>query len=462
MGIIQQLRDITGPRGFTSDAATMAPYLTESTGQRSGRALAVVSPASSSEVSRVLRACHDSGVAVVPQGGNTGRCGGALSGAGQIILSLSRLNRIIAVDADNFTLTAEAGCLLSNLQQAALEHGRLFPLSMGSAGTCQLGGNLATNAGGHNALRYGSARQLALGLEVVLADGRLWRSLKGLRKDNSGYDLKQLFIGSEGTLGVITAATLRLFPLPRRQETILLALGALEASVSLLARLLAAAGERLSAFELIPRAGVEIAKTCLPNFREPFQQSHPWYVLIVVDAGGETPDPEQLLATAWQDGLVADALVAMNESQAGELWRLREAMVEAQRAWTWTVKLDISVRMADVPRFIHEATDLVRSCSRRIQVIAFGHVGDGNVHFNLGPAAGESGPELQELANRVAVRVQDLAVDMGGSFSAEHGVGSFRLREMSRHKSELELELMRSMKRALDPGGILNPGKVLP
>ncbi|HXG29094.1 MAG TPA: FAD-binding oxidoreductase, partial [Nevskiales bacterium] len=410
--------------------------------------------------------CHDAGLPVIPQGGNTGRCGGAVPSRDHegIVLSLRRLARIRAVDPDNYTLTAEAGCILADIQRAAATVDRLFPLSLGAEGSCQIGGNLASNAGGLNVLRYGNARELTLGLEVVLADGRVWDGLNGLRKNNTGYDLRDLFIGSEGTLGIITAATLKLFPRPQERGTALLALGELEHCVALLALARAISGDAVTSFELLPRLALEFACRHIPGCRDPLPHPHGWYVLIelVGHAQPTTPLLEALLEQAHARGLIVDAVTAASQAQADALWRLREAAVEAQRFEGASIKHDVSVPVSRVPAFIRAASRVVTAMIPGVRVYAFGHVGDGNVHYNL------SQPKDWEAAAFMARReelnraVHDVAMAMGGSFSAEHGIGQLKLGEMARYKSPVELQLMYALKRTLDPRGILNPGKVLP
>ncbi|MDQ2694081.1 MAG: FAD-binding oxidoreductase, partial [Pseudomonadota bacterium] len=431
-------------------------------------AAAVVSPATTAEVARVLRLCNDHGVGVVPQGGNTGRCGGGVPDASgrQIVLSLARLDRIRAVDPLNYTVTAEAGCILAHVQAAAEQADRLFPLSLGAEGSCRIGGNLATNAGGLNVLRYGSARGLTLGLEVVLADGTVWDGLTALRKNNTGYDLKDLFIGSEGTLGVITAAVLTLFPRPREVRTAFVALDDPEAAIRLLALARAASGDRVSAFELLSRTGLEFALRHIAGCRDPFARPCPWYVLLVFSDfrpdGGMGEALEAMLADAWTAGLVQDAVIAASDAQAQSLWRLREGLVEGQRFEGGSIKHDVAVPVARVAEFIRVAGARAEQELPGVRVVAFGHVGDGNIHFNLSQPLAMDKNAFLALWGRFNELIHDIAVAMGGTFSAEHGIGRLKVGEMGRYKSPVELDLMRRIKAVLDPKGIMNPGKVLP
>jgi FAD/FMN-containing dehydrogenase len=403
-------------------------------------------------------------VAIVPQGGNTGLCGGSVPGGGrrEVVLALTRLNRIREIDVLNDTITVEAGCVLAAVQKAAEDAGRLFPLSLAAEGSCQIGGNLSTNAGGVNVLRYGSAREQVLGLEVVLPDGRIWDGLRRLRKDNTGYDLKQLFIGAEGTLGVITAAVLRLVPRPQASVTAWLALEHPRRAVELLGFLRARIGERLSAFELVSRACLEAVRAHARAAADPLPAPHPWYVLAeFADSGAQASLAEQVeaaLAAAGDAGLLRDAALAASRAQAAALWRLRELIPEAQFA---NVKHDVSVPVSQVPELIERASRSVASAFPGAAIYAFGHVGDGNVHFNVGMPQPGANAALMERRAEVNARVYEAVTALGGSISAEHGVGQLKRDEIRTHKDPLELELMRALKAALDPRGLMNPGKVL-
>jgi FAD/FMN-containing dehydrogenase len=447
-------------------SADVAPYLADWRGQYHGRAQAVVRPGTTAEVSAVVRACAEAGVPIVPQGGNTGQCGGATPDAtGEVIvLSLSRMNRVRAVDPGNATLTLDAGVTLAAAQQAAADAGLMFPLSLAAEGSCTIGGNLSTNAGGTAVLRFGNARELTLGIEVVLADGRIWDGLRGLRKDNTGYDLKQLFIGAEGTLGIVTAAVLKLFPAPRIRATALVALPDVTAAVALLTDLKQALGDRLVGFELM--SGYSLALTrkhfaALPDALP----GYPWYALVQADdtaAGSRLTEVlEQALAEALERGRARDATIAQSGEQANELWALRENIAEAQRLDGPNIKHDISVPVSATPAFLDAAAEALNAALPGLRFVIFGHLGDGNLHYNLAAPEGIA-PEAflanTERANRI---VYDLVTAHGGSISAEHGIGQQKRAELTRYKSAVEIALMREIKAALDPAGILNPGKVL-
>jgi len=439
-------------------AGDTAPYLTDWRRQYSAGAECVVRPASAEEVSRVVAACAEHGAAVVPQGGNTGLCGGSVptGNTREVLVSLSRLNRIRDVDVLNDTMTVEAGCVLAAVQAAADAAGRLFPLSLAAEGSCQIGGNLSTNAGGVNVLRYGNAREQVLGLEVVLPDGRLWNGLRGLRKDNTGYDLKHLFLGAEGTLGIITAAVVRMHPKPSAQVTAWVALDTPGAAAELLARLHAKLGERISAFELIGRTCVEAVLAHVPGARDPLPAMHPWQVLIDFadsgDAAALRTAVEGVLLEATEAGTARDAVIAQSMEQARALWRIRESIPEAQFR---NVKHDVSVPVSQTAEMIERAGEALRRTFPQAQIFAFGHVGDGNIHYNVGPEA------LMKDRAAVSRIVYDVVQALGGSISAEHGVGQLKRAEILRHKDPLEIELMRAVKQALDPRGLMNPGKVL-
>jgi FAD/FMN-containing dehydrogenase len=390
-------------------------------------------------------------VAVVPQGGNTGLVGGSVPTGGrrEVVLALARMNRIRGLDRLNDTATVEAGCVLAAVQAAAADAGRLFPLSLAAEGSCQIGGNLSTNAGGVNVLRYGTAREQVLGLEVVLPDGRVWDGLRGLRKDNTGYDLKQLFLGAEGTLGVITAAVLRLYPKPTASATAWIALASPAQAVELLAALRSRVGERVSAFELVSRSCLEAVLAHVPGARDPLGTPHAWYVLAEFGDSGSTEDLRERLEAALEGH---DAVLAQSGEQARSLWRLRESIPEAQFS---NVKHDISVPISKIPEFIELTDQALKSAFSNTTIFCFGHVGDGNLHYNIGPAA--LLPQ-REAVNRI---VYDAVARLGGSISAEHGLGQLKREAIRRQKSPLELELMRALKAALDPKGLMNPGKVL-
>jgi len=457
MSFQEQLTDIVGAGNVLTAAEDVKPYFTDARRLYTGRADFVVRPGSSAEVSRLVALCAAEDVAIVPQGGNTGLSGGSvpIGARREIVLSLSRMNRIRELDALNDTITVEAGCVLATVQQAAEDAGRFFPLSLGAEGSCQIGGNLSTNAGGVNVLRYGMAREQVLGIEVVLPDGRVWDGLRGLRKDNTGYDLKQIFVGAEGTLGVITAAVLRLRPKPTANVTAFIGVESPRHAVELLAALRGRLGERLSAFELISRPSLEAVVSHLKE-KDPLPAPHPWYVLTEIADGGETTllreQVEQALAGAAEDGLLRDATLAQSVTQARGLWKLRESIPEAQFV---NVKHDISVAVSKIPELVDRLIAALRAKYPDVYPYIFGHVGDGNLHYNVGP---EKMVKERPAVNRI---VYDVVAGLGGSISAEHGLGQLKREEIRRHKSALELELMAALKRTLDPKGIMNPGKVV-
>jgi FAD/FMN-containing dehydrogenase len=463
----QTLVDIVGPDGILTDAADIAPYLTDHRKLYQGRALAVIVPRSVEQISRLLRFCNENRIGVVPHGGNTGYCGGATpdESGKQVVVSMRRMNRIRGVDALNYSLVAEAGCILADVQRAADEAERFFPLSLGSEGTCQIGGNLSTNAGGLSVLRYGMMRELVLGLEVVLADGRVLSSLGALRKDNTGYDIKSLFLGAEGTLGIITAASVKLFPKIRSSATALVAVPKVRAAVDLLARLREASGDRISSFELIPRIGIELTTQYIPGVIDPLQQPYSWYVLCELTSA-RAADPldtimEEALGAALEDGLVLDAALARNERERAALWKLRETIPEAQRIDGASLKHDISVTITALPDFVERASRWVEDNVPDGRLVIYGHVGDGNLHFNLNQAPGSDRNIF--LAREPAIKraIHDLVSEFGGSFSAEHGIGRLKVGELEHYAAPVEIDLMRAVKKALDPNGVLNPGKVL-
>jgi len=455
------VKDIVGSKGWTTDADRIEAHVTERRGLWHGQCDIVLSPASTDEVAQVMAVCHEAGIAVVPQGGNTGLVGGGVPGGG-VALSLNRLNSIRSIDALNNTMTVDAGCILADIQAAAEAEDRLFPLSLAAEGSCQIGGNLATNAGGVQVLRYGNARDLVLGLEVVLPDGRVWESLKALRKDNTGYDLKHLFIGAEGTLGVITAAVLKLYPLPQFRETALAAFSDADKALQLFQRAGREAGDSLTAFEYISRQSLDITVTHIPGLKDPFEAAHNCYALIELSGTSGIKDAlEQTLGGAMEDGIVDDAVIAASSAQSAELWRIRETIPEAQINAGASIKHDVSVPVSKVPEFLNRAAQIVEAEIDGIRVCAFGHLGDGNIHFNLSQPEGADGDAFLAEWDRINRLVHDLVNDLGGSFSAEHGIGVLKKDDLKRYTSAVELELMQTVKQALDPKGIMNPGKIL-
>ncbi len=462
---LSAVRAVVGDKGLLTDASAMEPHLVEERGLFRGAATAVARPASTEEVAAVVRLCAEHDVPIVPQGGNTGLVGGAVSDAGALILSTARLNRIRSIDPVNFTMTVEAGCILADIQDAAEKEGCLFPLSLGAEGSCHIGGNLASNAGGLNVLRYGNARDLTLGLEVVLADGRVWNGMKALGKDNTGYALKQLFVGGEGTLGIITAAVLKLFPAPADKQTALLALDDVANVTVLLQKARAMSGDAVTAFELIHRFGMELATKHLDGISDPFEAPYPWYVLVEFSTSRPNADLrtlfEAFLESAFEDGIIVDGVVAESLDQTETLWRLREGLPEAQKHEGASIKHDVAVPIGRVPEFLTRAMAAVEAAMPGLRPCPFGHVGDGNIHFNLTQPVGMDAKEYLghwEEMNRI---VHDIVVEMEGSISAEHGVGQLKVDEIVHYKSAVEIDLLRSIKKALDPQGIMNPGKMV-
>ena len=457
--LLGALAAIVGEKNVLAGEREAAPYLTDWRRQFSGPAACVVRPASTAEVSDAVRLCAQAGVAIVPQGGNTGLVGGSVpTGARpEIVLQLGRMNRIRALDTLNDTVTAEAGCVLADLQRAADEAGRLFALSLAAEGSCQIGGNLATNAGGVNVLRYGNARDQVLGLEAVLPDGRVWDGLRGLRKDNTGYDLKQLFVGAEGTLGVITAAVLKLHPKPTASATAWIAAEDPARVVALLGHIRAACGDRLSAFELVSRNCVDAVLAHRQGIADPLPaRQAQWFVLAQLDDSGTHSALgarlEQAIAEAIERSIARDAAIAKNEDQRRRLWSIRESIPEAQFT---NVKHDVSVPISRIPAFVERCGAALGRAFPGEPVYCFGHVGDGNLHYNVGRPALVA---RRDEVNRIVYEAVDA---LGGSISAEHGLGQLKRDEIARHKPAIELELMRAVKRALDPQGLMNPGKVL-
>ena len=460
--LVDQLKSIVGSSGWTTDADELQPHLTEWRDQYQGETLIMVSPDNTDDVSAIIRACAASNTAVVPQGGNTGLCGGAIpdSSGQQVLLSLSRMNTIRSIAANDFSMIVEAGCILADVQAAAHNAGRFFPLSLAAEGSCQIGGNLSTNAGGINVLRYGNARAQVLGLEVVLADGTVWNGLRGLRKDTAGYDIKQLFIGSEGTLGVITAANLRLYPEVRNTQTAMIAVTSPTRAVELLAGFRESLADQLQAFELIPCRALRYLNRHMPTIPLPFTNDHPWYVLIESSLDDEEI-LENVLAEAIEKGLGSDAVVAKNVSEQEALWRIRHSISEAQKFEGVSLKHDVSVPVGKIGEFIEVAEAAVLERIPDARVVAFGHVGDGNVHFNISQPKSRSAESFRDEANALSDIIYDIVIEFDGSISAEHGVGQFKRDALKKYLASEEIAVMKTIKAALDPGNILNPGKVL-
>jgi FAD/FMN-containing dehydrogenase len=465
--LLDQFAAIVGPANALVAREAIAPYLIEPRGRFPGETPLVLRPGSVDEVAAILRLASHTGTGIVPQGGNTGLVGAQIPSerGDEIILSLSRLNRIRTIDSDGDTMTAEAGVVLADAQAAADAVDRRFPLSLASEGSCQIGGNLATNAGGTAVLAFGNARQLTLGLEVVLASGDVWNGLRALRKDNTGYDLKDLFVGSEGTLGIITAAVLRLVPKPRGTSVAFLGVPSPAAAVGVLRIARGEAGPGLTACEIIPRIGIETAVRHLAGARDPLAAPHPWYLLIEVSSGRSEADAEAtvdaIFAMAAEAGLVGDGVRALSQDQAQAFWRLREALPEVQKHEGASIKHDVAVPVAAVPEFLERATEAVLRAVPGARPFPFGHLGDGNIHFNISQPRGLSATAFLARADDVNAAVYDLVRSLDGTISAEHGIGRAKRELLVRVKSGVEIDLMRRLKKALDPKGILNPGKVL-
>jgi FAD/FMN-containing dehydrogenase len=464
---LSELKAAVGDGAWLESPDDVAPFLSDFRHLYHGSAPLVLLPRNVDEVARILQICNRAEVAVVPHGGNTSYCGGATpdeTGA-QIVLSLRRLNRVRQVDAADYSMTVEAGCTLAEAQAAARDADRLFPLSLGSEGTAQIGGNLSTNAGGTAVLRYGMMRDLVLGLEVVLADGRVLRGLKSLRKDNTGYDVKSLFVGAEGTLGVITAACLKLFPQPADTATALAGIDSPQHALDLLARLRTAAGDQVTSFELMPRLAVQLTVKHVQGVADPLDQNTPWYLLIELSS----PNPQQGLLTlltatleeAATAGTIQDAMLATSMAQAQAMWKLRESVPEAQRRHGASLKHDVSVPISAIPTLIEEGAALVRRLAPEGDVISYGHAGDGNLHFNVSQKPDADIKSFVARGPALEHAMFDLVESLGGSISAEHGIGRLKAAEFARRADPVELAVMHELKRALDPKGIMNPGKVL-
>jgi FAD/FMN-containing dehydrogenase len=464
--LVARFAEIVGPAYALTDPADQQPYLTEWRDLYIGRTPVVLRPGSTDEVARIMALASEAQVAIVPQGGNTGLVGAQIpsESATEIVLSLGRMKCIRAIDPAGASMTVEAGLTLSEVQAAAAEQGRLFPLSMASEGSCTIGGNLATNAGGVAVLAYGTARNLTLGLEVVTAAGEIWDGLKSLKKDNTGYDLKDLFIGSEGTLGIITAATLKLFPAPREKATALAAVPRLDDLLPLFRLAADEAGSALTAFEFLSERALAFVAKHTPGARLPFANAAPWYVLLEIsgmEEGKAESFLERILTAATERGLVSDAVIARSLVQAQDLWRLREAMSEAQKGEGGSIKHDISVPTPQIAEFIVRAAEVVEGICAGARPVPFGHFGDGNVHYNVSQPIGMDRTRYLALWEPMSRAVHGVVAELGGSISAEHGIGRLKRAELPLVKSAAEMDMMRRIKAALDPKGILNPGKLL-
>ena len=466
--VLDRLHAVVGDRGVITDDYDKSPYLKDERGYYTGATPMVVRPASTEEVSEIVRICNETRTPIVPQGGNTSLCGGATpyEHGGEILLSLTRMNKVRDIDALNYAITVEAGVILADVQAASEEADRYFPLSLGGEGTARIGGNLSTNAGGTGVLRYGPARDMCLGLEAVLPDGRIWNGLTGLRKDNTGYDLKHLFIGAEGTLGIITAACLKLFPKPADIQTAFVAVGNEHAAVDLLARARRITDDRVVTFEYMPRDAIAFVLKHVDDTRDPMPTAYNHYVLMELAAGEAAAAElramlEEVLGEGLEDGIVLDAVFAESGQQAADFWKIRETIPEAQKYEGASSKHDISVPVSRVADFLVEAIADLEKMVPGIRPCAFGHVGDGNIHFNLSRPADMSDGDFRAMEPEIHKAVYDRTVSMGGSISAEHGIGRLRRGELDTYKSPVALDVMRSIKATLDPNGIMNPGKVL-
>ncbi|OJU31813.1 MAG: hydroxyacid dehydrogenase [Alphaproteobacteria bacterium 65-37] len=469
--LLEALRAIVGDKGLIQDEPGKQPFVTDWRGSLVGNAAVVVRPASVEEVSKVVKLCHDNGIAIVPQAGNTGLMGGATpypSHTG-IVLSVGRMNKVLNVDPVGYSMTVEAGCILQTLQETAAEHDRFLPLSLGAQGSCMIGGNLSTNAGGVQVLRYGNARNLVMGLEVVLPNGDIWNGLRALKKDNTGYDLKHLFMGAEGTLGIITKAVLKLWPAPKDVATAWLAIRDPQAAIEILSEAHAASEDNVGSCELMSRACTDMVLRHIPGTQDPLKADTPWFLLLewsssrpkADGAEGMSEKMEQFLADQMEAGRVLDAVIAQNEAQSRNMWVIRESVAPASRAEGPGLSYDISVSISKIPDFIEKGIKAAYDVLPSIRPYPLGHIGDGNLHFSFMGPVGMDRQTLHQYSPAITRGVNDLVRDMAGSISAEHGIGIEKIDELAHYRSKVELDTMRSLKRALDPKNIMNPGKIL-
>jgi len=463
--LIVELKAALGDGAVFTEASELAPHLGEERGLYQGTSPALVKPKTTQQVADIVTICARHAIPVIAHGGNTGLVGGGVP-EGAVIIDFSRLNAIISVDPVNLTMEVEAGAILADIQTAADEAGAYFPLSLGAEGSCRIGGNLSTNAGGVHVVRYGNARQLVLGLEVVLADGRVWDGMRALRKNNTGYELKELFLGSEGTLGLITRAVLRLYPKLYTKTVALAGCESFEQALNLFQIARARAGDVLMACEAMSGFSIELAEKHIDGVANPLEGRHACYVLLELGSTDKNADLDALmeatLGEAFEATVIEDAVIAQSGPQADGLWKIRESIPEAQKKEGGSIKHDVAVPVSKTPEMINRATELVERLLPGVRVVAFGHLGDGNIHFNLSQPEGADKQEFLSHWHDVNERVHDLVVSLGGSFSAEHGIGQLKVGEMARLKSKVELDLMRTLKNALDPQNLLNPGKVIP
>jgi FAD/FMN-containing dehydrogenase len=470
---IAKLRAIVGDKGLILDDKDKHPFLTDWRENYLGKALAIVRPASTEEVSAVVKLCAAEKVAICPQGGNTGMSGGATpqEDGREIVLSLTRMNRILEVDKVGYSMTVEAGVILKTIQDTAAENDRLFPLSLGAEGNCTIGGNLSTNAGGVQVLQYGNARNLVMGVEVVLPNGDIWNGLRALKKDNTGYDLRDLYLGAEGTLGIITKAVLKLWPKPKDVATSWNAVPSPEAAVELLSGAYAASEDNVTSCELMGRQGIDFVLKHIPGAADPLAGRHDWYVLLEWSSArspreganqtGLRERMEAYLGEAMEKGLVLDAVVAQNQTQARAFWALRENHTESQKKEGPSIKHDISVAVSKLPSFMKDGLAAMKKALPDCRPVPFGHVGDGNMHFNCQSPPGWTKPQFMAYGEAISGAIYDLVTSYGGSISAEHGIGRIKVEELAHYRSRTELDVMRQLKRALDPQNIMNPGKVI-
>jgi len=464
--ILDQLKGIVGLGNYIDDALKMDPYLTDWRNQFQGLSPLILKPADCNMVSKILVLCNKYHIAVVPQGGNTGLVGGSIpnNSGTEIVISLEKMNKILDIDPINYTMTLEAGCILSEVQDAALNANRMFPLSLAAEGSCQIGGNLSTNAGGTAVLHYGNAKELVLGLEVVLADGSIVNSLKRLRKDNTGYDLKQLFLGSEGTLGIITKAVIKLFPIPTNKVTSIVAVASLDLMIGLLVKLRERTGDSISAFEYIDGACIDLLSN-QADIKDIFNKKYEHYALVELSSSRQKEDLKLLLedsiTSSILDESVIDAVVASNETQAAEFWKLRETLPGLLKSIGEPITFDISVPISSLPKLIEEAKKACNIICQNSRVFIFGHVGDGNIHYYFFQSSEVSKEEFQAMKNEIKTSIYQITAELDGSFSAEHGIGLAKKQELKDFSSEAEIELMKIIKKSLDPNNIMNPGKVL-
>ena len=462
-----QFAAIVGVKYALDDSGDMAPYLTEWRDLYSGSARMILRPGSTEQVSQILKLANETGTGIVPQGGNTGLVGAQtpFDGKCEIVVSLSRMNEITTIDTDANTLVCGAGTVLANIQAAADDANRLFPLSLGAEGSCQIGGNLSTNAGGTGVLAYGNARDMVLGLEVVLANGNIWDGLKTLRKDNTGYDLKQMFVGAEGTLGIITKVALKLFAKPKAREVAFAGLASPEAAVAMFRHVIGAEGRNITGFEIMPRIGLEFVLRHTPGTRDPLANDHPWYVLLEISSG-DHPEAlksraENLLGEIIEAGIVADAVLANSGQQAKDFWHMRTSLSEVQKQEGGSIKHDISVPVSSIPEFLTRAAIEVEKCVPGARPVPFGHLGDGNIHYNISQPIGADRDAFITRWEDVNDAVHAVVVALDGSISAEHGIGILKRDLLPRYKSDVEMEMMRALKQTYDPNNILNPGKLI-